>query len=69
MDIEAFGRRVQAFRARAGLTQQEVADRADLNRVTLSLVERGQRELGITRAPKLADALGVSLPELFGTDG
>ena len=60
-----FGRHVAELRTSAGLTQQQVADRSGLNRVTISLVENGWREVGITRAKALADALGVSIERLF----
>ena len=63
--IGSFGDRVREARLRAGMTQDEVALRCGLNRVTISQVENGSREIGVTRAARLADALGVSLDTLL----
>lgn len=59
---------LRALRLRAGLTQQQLADRAGIDRSWLNQMERGRKP--ITRAPreKLAAALEVSEMELGGDD-
>jgi len=50
------------------LTQEELAERADLHRTYISDVERGARNLSLESIDKLARALGISLPILFAPD-
>jgi transcriptional regulator with XRE-family HTH domain len=61
-----FGRRLKAARKKAGLTQARLAELTGLDPVTISQIETGQREPGITRAARLAAALNVTLDELVG---
>lgn len=57
---------LKELRLEAGLTQQQLADKAGLDRSWVNQMERGRKK--ITRAPreKLAAALGVSPVELGG---
>jgi transcriptional regulator with XRE-family HTH domain len=65
-DLRAvFGRRVRELRLGLGLSQEELAERADLHRNYIGGIERGERNVGILNIGKLADALGVSLAEMF----
>jgi transcriptional regulator with XRE-family HTH domain len=48
-----------AARRKAGLTQEELADRCGLHRTEISLLERGGREPRLGTLVKLAEALGV----------
>jgi len=61
----AFGRRVLGLRKGLGLSQEELAERADLHRNYVGGIERGERNVGIVNVGKLADALDVSIAELF----
>ncbi len=62
----AFGRRVRELRLSLGLSQEELAERADLHRNYIGGIERGERNVGILNVGKLAEALAVSIAELFG---
>ena len=62
-----FGRRVRGLRKEQGLSQEQLAERADLHRNYIGGIERGERNVGIVNIGKLADALGVSLIEMFAT--
>jgi transcriptional regulator with XRE-family HTH domain len=64
---KAVGRRVRELRRKSGVSQEELAARANLHRNYVGSVERGQRDIGITALGSLAAALGVSLPEFFQT--
>jgi len=65
-DLRAvFGRRVRELRLGLRLSQEELAERADLHRNYIGGIERGERNVGILNIGKLADALGVSLAEMF----
>ena len=49
----------------AGLSQEALAERAGLHRNYVGSIERGEREVGITRLAHLVGALGLSLAEFF----
>lgn len=53
------------LRHKAGLTLEDLADRAGLHRTSLGLVERGERGLTIESAAKIAEALDLSLGSLI----
>lgn len=55
---------IARLRREAGLTLEDLADRAGLHRTSLGLVERGERGLTIESAAKIAEALGLSLGSL-----
>ena len=61
----AVGRRVRELRQQLQISQEELADRADLHRNYVGSVERGERDVGITSVGRLAAALGVSLADFF----
>src|SRR5436190_23433869 len=60
----AFGYRVRELRERAGLTQEALAERADLDVTYVSGIERGRRNPGLNILGRLAKALRVPLPTL-----
>src|SRR5215831_17589127 len=61
MDDTALGDRLRRLRAAAGLTQEELAERAGVSARTISDVERGLRD-GVYRdtAERIAAALGLA---------
>jgi len=53
-------------RARAQLSQEALADRAGVSRPTISRIERGaEGDVSLETVERIADALGVSVAELF----
>ena len=60
-----FGESVRERRVAAGLTQEELAERAAIHRTYLSDVERGGRNLSLVNVEKLSAALKLPLAELF----
>ena len=58
------GRRVRAARIDAGMTQQELADRACISRPSVANLERGNQEMAVTRLALLARILGLKLEDL-----
>jgi transcriptional regulator with XRE-family HTH domain len=61
----AFGVAIKRLRARRGLTQETLAERAELNRVYLAEIETGRRNPSLFNIAKIAGALGVPLGGLF----
>ncbi len=62
------GERIKQLRlhSRGGkLTQETLAERANISVSFLSMIERGERSAHIDTLSSLADALGVSIDELF----
>lgn len=60
-----FGSSVRSRRNLLGISQEELADRANLHRTYVSDVERGTRNLSLESIQKLARALEVSVSSLF----
>lgn len=68
-DIEArLGLAVRAHRMRLGVTQEELAWRADMHRSYLADIERGGRNVTLRSILNLAQALQVSMAELLAGD-
>jgi len=66
MDIKiAIGKRVKELRNKLGISQEELADIAQLDRTYITSVERGRRNVSIVNIEKLANALKVTLAEFF----
>jgi len=56
--------RVAALRARRGMTQEALAARARINRVTLARLERAQHPPNLDTLERIARALRVELVDL-----
>ncbi|MDP3221071.1 MAG: helix-turn-helix transcriptional regulator [Deltaproteobacteria bacterium] len=65
---KSFGQAVKAAREAQGLTQRELAERADLADKYLSRIEVGAATPSIFVAAKLTRALGLSLESLTGAE-
>jgi transcriptional regulator with XRE-family HTH domain len=61
-----FGAAVRAQREARQLTQEQVAELADLHTNYVSSVERGERNLGLHNVARLAYALDVPISVLVG---
>lgn len=69
MDItEQFGKRVRHFRKLRNLSQDELAELCQLHRTYIGSVERGERNITLINANKIANALSVSLADLVADD-
>lgn len=60
-----FGLAVKDKRKKLNMTQDELAQKANLNRSYLSELERGKVSISLDRAEKLAQALNCSLRDLL----
>ncbi|MCA9085206.1 MAG: helix-turn-helix transcriptional regulator, partial [Planctomycetaceae bacterium] len=58
-DIQkVYGERLRAIRLQKGVSQEALADAAELHRTYVSSVERGERNISLVNIGRLADALG-----------
>ena len=60
-----FGRRVRTLREGHGLTQERLAFSVGLSVTYVASVERGERNIGLTKLLHLSDVLNVSPGELL----
>jgi CheY-like chemotaxis protein/DNA-binding XRE family transcriptional regulator len=62
-----FGAEIRRRRVQMGISQEELAERADLHRTYVTDTERGARNLSLESIRKLATALGASVGSLFSS--
>lgn len=63
--LSKFGSGLKNLRKDKGLSQQELASTAGLDRAYISSVENGKQNVSIGAVAKLAHALGVSIDRLL----
>ncbi len=70
-DIEKLlGKRIKSFRLSAGLTQQQLCNKASISYSTLTKIERGAiKSPSIFTVDAIASAIGISLDKLIGSRG
>ena len=61
----AFGQNVRKFRDAKGFSQEQLAEKADLDRTYISDIERGARNPGVKNLVKLAKGLGITSAKLM----
>lgn len=63
--LARIGNRLRLLRLEAGISQEELAARAELHRTYVGGIERGERNVAVVNLVRLAKALGVSASELL----
>lgn len=63
-----FARNLKKFRAKNQLSQEELADLAELHRTYVGSVERGERNISIDNMECLAKALKINIKDLLSND-
>lgn len=63
--LTAFGKRLAEIRRSRGLTQEQLAERANITALSIGYIEQGRRWPRIITLQKLAKCLGVPIAELF----
>ncbi len=66
MDIKILvGKRIKELRNNLKISQEELADIAELDRTYITSIECGKRNISIVNIEKLATALKVTLSKFF----
>ena len=66
--IKVFSRNVRKYRLQKGLSQEELADKANLHRTYISAVECEKRSIALENIQRIADALEIETYLLFKWD-
>jgi MerR family transcriptional regulator, light-induced transcriptional regulator len=66
--LKMVGMRINALRKEKGISQQQLADGASLNRVYISAVENGKENISIGALCRIADALEIPIADLLKPD-
>lgn len=66
MPIIDTGERIRALRQQRNLNQEQLAELANLNRVTIAKYESGRVEPGAQALARIADAMDVTVDEILG---
>ena len=65
IDLKIVGGRIRAARQRLGLTQEKAAERTDITGQYWSLLETGRERGSVSTYLQLADALDLTLDDIF----
>ena len=60
-----FGERVREIRKEKGLSQEELAHKADLHRTYIGMIERAEKNITLVNIEKIANALEVEIANLI----
>ena len=63
--LKHFGENLRRLRKLKGVSQEQLAFEAELDRSFVGQVERGERNLSLLNIHRLAEALGVPIENLF----
>ena len=63
--LKQFAQRVRMLREEQGISQEKLAERSDLHRTYIGMVERLERNPSLVCIHKIANGLGVDIKELF----
>lgn len=64
--IKQFGANVRRARKNKGLSQENFANQAGIDRSYMGHIERGEKNVTLLKAFQIADTLNVTLKELLG---
>lgn len=60
-----FGNKVREIRKSKNLSQEDLADKADLHRTYIGMIERAEKNITLINIQKIAIALEIDIKELF----
>jgi len=60
-----FGKKVREKRKGKGLSQEQLAFKANLHRTYIGMIERAEKNITLLNIQKIANALEISIKEIF----
>lgn len=60
-----FGQNVKKYRIEKGLSQEKLAEMADLHRTYIGMIERAEKNITLVNINKIAQALNMEIALLF----
>lgn len=60
-----FGQRVRKQRLKLCLSQEKLAEKADVHRTYIGMIERAEKNITLVNIEKISKALGVPIRSLF----
>lgn len=63
--LKQFGQLIRNKREALGLSQEELADKANLHRTYIGDIERGERNVSLLNIRKISAALNIPISELL----
>jgi transcriptional regulator with XRE-family HTH domain len=61
----SFGNRVREIRTNKNLSQEQLANLADVHRTYIGMIERAEKNITLINIEKIAKALEIELKDLF----
>lgn len=61
-----FGNKVREKRNQLGISQEELASRANVHRTYIGMIERAEKNITLLNIKKFAKALGLTISQLTG---
>ena len=66
--LKYIGENIHQYRTLLGLSQQQLGDYLGVTRELISLIEKGKRDISLSKLTKLANLFGVELEDLLEED-
>ena len=63
--LEIFGGNVQKYRKKKQVSQEKLAELADVHRTYVGMIERAEKNITLRNMEKIANALGVGIKDLL----
>lgn len=60
-----FGRKVREERLKKQLSQEQLAELADVHRTYIGMIERGEKNITLENIEKISSALGLKIKDLM----
>ena len=63
--LKVFGNRIRQLRLEMRLSQEKLAEKAEVHRTYIGMIERAEKNITLCNIEKIASALNIRLTDLF----
>jgi len=63
--LEKFGEKIKEYRKLKGLSQEQLAEKANLHRTYIGMIERAEKNITLLNIEKIANALDLKITDLI----